>query len=161
MAVRAVITEVMEEKGVTAEEIPTEPRAHFNPSSPLSVTHGSKRYFSVKAFARYRAHEGCSRTWASAHSWAIMDLKEQCLIHKFTQDCQKCNGEVPPDFDEDSVRRMAEYAVDTYLRRCGRLSPRVRDPFDFDDLFAALDDRGPHDEGRCAMCRIKGRSCWK
>ena len=88
-----------------------------------------------------------------------MDLKAQTIVHKYTQFCQKCEGESQPYFDENAIRSMAEYAVKSYLRRTRRL------PYDFSEMRSALDDdkddRGPHDEGRCSMCKELGHSCWK
>lgn len=161
-----MIDTVMRENGVTTAEIPQE--RGVDPSKIGSIDQ-SKRYFKTKAFASFNAHKRpsgagpmCSRNWKSAHAWCVLDLKEQRIAHKLSQDCQTCNGHSMPEFDRESMQRMAEYAVDLYLKRVGRRQwkPRV-DPFDMDDMFFALDDRPPHDEARCEMCRRLGRSCWK
>ena len=155
----------MAENGVTTSEIPEEPRV--DPTKVETITQ-SKRYFKTKAFASFSGHERkegfglCSRSWKSAHAWCVLDLKKQCIAHHLSQDCQTCNGRSTPDFDSESVKRMADYAVDRYLKLVGRRAWPTRDPFDFDDMFLALeDDRPPHDERRCEMCRKLGRSCWK
>ena len=163
---QAVIADVMEEKGVSVAEIPDEQR--FDPNH-LDRIERSKRYFRCKAFARFGDHmhknqrTTCHRHWASAHAWCIMDLKTQRIIYYFSQKCQSCEGSANPDFDEEALQRMAEWAVDTFLRRTGRLR---RDPFDLTALDRALDldlddSKGPHDESRCDMCIKLGRSCWK
>ena len=153
---RATIAEVMEEKDVFQDDIPEE--QPFDPENLGEIRH-SKRYFRCKGFATFNSHPNCNRRWASGHAWCIMDLRKQKIIHRFTQDCQKCEGSSEPEFDRAALRRMAEWAVDTDLRRTGRLSPIQRDPFDMADLHDALD--GPHDEQRCAVCRQLGHSCWK
>ena len=158
-----VIARVMKEKGVSARLVPREPKT--NPDSVDAVAI-SRRYFRVKGFARFQRHQKprgghCGRTWPSAHAWCIMDLKEQGIILKFGQDCQKCEGMVFPEFDEEALERMADYAVDSYLRKIGAL-PRQHEPLDMSDLGDALEDgKPPHDEKRCHMCQSLGRSCWK
>ena len=156
----SIIAEVMEEKDVLTDDIPDE--QPFDPKHLADIKR-SKRYFRCKGFAMFNNHQrqdlSCNRRWASGHAWCIMDLKKQKIIHRFTQECQKCEGNAYPDFDEAALRRMAEWAVDTYLRRTGRLSPIQRDPFDMADLHDALS--GPHDEEHCEMCRKLGHSCWK
>ncbi len=141
------IAEVMEEEDVAVADIPRE-----TPFSPMSW---SRRYFICKAFALFNRHDECSRNWGSARAWCIIDLKEQRIIHKFDQDCQSCEESVSPEYDDEAVRRMAEYAVKVFLRRSGRL----RDPYDFDVADAFVATKGPHDEDRCEMCRLLGRSC--
>lgn len=104
----------------------------------------------------------CGRSWKSAHAWCVLDLKKQKIAHKLTQDCQSCDGRSDPQFDREAMKRMADYAVDFYLKRSGRRSwPPRSDVYDFNDMLFALDDRPPHDEARCEMCRKLGRSCWK
>lgn len=161
-----MIDTVMRENGVTTTQIPQE--RGVDPTNIDSISQ-SKRYFKTKAFASFNAHSRssgagawCSRNWKSAHAWCVLDLKEQCIAHKLSQDCQSCNGHSMPDFDRESMQRMAEYAVDVYLKRVGRRQWEPRgDPFDLDDMLFALDDRPPHDEARCEMCQRLGRSCWK
>ena len=153
---RATIAEVMEEKDVFKGDIPEE--QPFDPENLGEIRH-SKRYFRCKGFAMFNSHPSCNRRWASGHAWCIMDLREQKIIHRFTQNCQKCEGLSEPEFDRAALRRMAEWAVDTHLRRTGRPSPIQRDLFDMADLHDVLD--GPHDERRCAVCRQLGHSCWK
>ena len=164
MAQTEVIAGVMDERGVSARNIPEEPETD---PEDFDTVRRSWRYFRVKGFARFRRHRDpsggyCSRTWPSAHAWCIMDLKEQKIIHKFDQNCQQCEGMGLPDFDEKALERMADYAVESYLRKSGRLLPRQHEPLDMSDLADALEDNGPpHDEQRCEVCRRLGRSCWK
>lgn len=154
-----VINEVMTENRVTTQDIPEE--RGVDPTN-LSAISQSKRYFKTKAFASFNAHGMCARSWKSAHAWCVLDLKRQRIAHKLTQDCQSCNGCSEPQFDREAMKRMADYAVDLYLKRTGRRAWPVRDdPYDFNDMLLELDDRPPHDERRCEMCRMLGRSCWK
>ena len=159
-----VIARIMMEKGVSPRGIPSEPET--NPDDLDSVKR-SKRYFRVKGFAWFKRHGKtgwsggfCSRTWPSAHAWCIMDLKGQKIVEKIGQGCQKCESMSFPEFAEESLERMAEYAVDSYLRKVGRLSPA--EPIeDMSSLSDALEESKPHDESRCGMCKMLGRSCWK
>ena len=153
-----VIVQVMKEESVTPKDIPFEEHVK-NPK--IDAIKGSKRYFKCKAFAWFNYHEGCGRSWPSAHSWCILDLKEQRIHYKFSQGCKGCEGEAEPTFDDEAIKRMATYAVETYLKMIGRMEWR-NDALDLTDLADALDDeRGPHDEERCEVCKQLGRSCWK
>ena len=150
---RAVIAEVMEEKDVMALEIPSE--IPFNVDQLASIENSSQRYFCCRAFAMFNQHANCNRHWGSARAWCIIDLKRQSIIYRFDQDCRKCEQSVLPEFDEEAIRRMAEYAVKTYLRRSGIVEhePHAYHAYSDDTLD------GPHDEQRCAKCRILGYSC--
>lgn len=154
MSTDYAIREVMKEKGVSTREIPEERRA----DPKTAVNSGSRRYFRVKGFASFDEHVDpgdCHRTWKSAHAWCVIDLKEQRVAYRYKQECQSCDGELTPDFDEEALRKMAEYVVDYKFLR------KPREVFDFGDMQEALDGRGPHDEDRCGMCKELGRSCWK
>ena len=154
-----VIDEVMTKYGVTTDQIPLE--RGVDPTK-LEAINQSRRYFKTKAFASFSGHGSCLRSWKSAHAWCVLDLRTQCIAHKLSQDCQSCNGRSMPHFDRDSMERMAEFAVDLYLKRSGKKVWQPRnDPFRFDDWLENLDSRPPHDEARCEMCRKLGRSCWK
>lgn len=160
-----VIAKVMMEKGVSPRSIPSEPETD---SDDFDSVKRSRRYFRVKGFAWFKRHKTnswsgkfCSRTWPSAHAWCVIDLKRQKIVEKIGQGCQKCEGMSFPEFDEESLERMAEYAVDSYLRKVGKLPPA--EPIDDMSILAdALEDsKQPHDEKRCGMCQKLGRSCWK
>ena len=56
------------------------------------------------------------------------------------------------------MRRMAEYAVNRYLEKVGR---RQRPHREINSSVEVQDDRGPHEEDMCEMCKELGRSCWK
>ena len=155
-----VIARVMEKKGVLSHRIYEEPGTDLD---NLDAVKRSRRYFRVKgsAWFEHEDPEGgtCSRTWRSAHAWCIMDLKEQEIAQTFGQECQQCEEMVYPDFDEDALERMADYATDSYLRKIGELpwQPKSRDMSDDDEH----EDSKPHDEQRCELCQMLGGSCWK
>ena len=166
---QAIIRQVMAEKDIDPATVPSED--HIRDPSNLDSIKGSRRYFRTKAFARFPRHRvkvpGCGRTWPSAHAWSVMDLKEQRICHRYSQECQKCEGAGDPVYDEDAIRRMAEWACDKYLVRVGR---RVREPerkqsfgmgFLLDALLGVDDSSQPHDRQRCDMCRRLGRECRK
>ena len=153
-----IISEVMEEYKVTPRQIPYE--LPFNIREIESISRKSHRYFKVKGFAWFRSHNACARSWPSAHAWCVIDLKEQTVCYEFKQDCQSCDEAVTPEYDSDVFREMVEFAVKLYLKRTGRM------PYDdlaerFERLDIGEDDRGPHDEGRCEVCKLLGHSCWK
>ena len=159
-----IIVEVMEENDVHPRDIPSDDAININNGHDLERIKSSKRYFLVKGFAWFKKHEQsdgtswCSRTWPSAHSWCIVDLKMQRIGRRLGQKCQKCEGNALPEYDDEALKQMAEYAVRSYLRLTGRLE---RDPLgDWSDVSNAIDSNQPHDEGRCEMCQILGRSCW-
>ena len=160
MAERQMIIEIMAENGITPESVPAELDI-VTFSNPGNIT-GSKRYFNTKGFALFQPHGSCSRKWGSAHSWSVMDLKKQQFRHHFGQGCQKCDGTVQPEYDEQAIRRMAEWACKEHLIRMGLQERQPR--FNEQDLLDGLVDdtsAGPHDQGRCGMCKQLGRACWK
>lgn len=156
VAVYEAIQEAMREKDITTAEIPSENHVR-DPSIPDSISR-SKRYFRVRAFAKFREHDGCQRTWASVNGWAVMDLKKQVLCYRYSEECRSCEGSSQPSFDDEALARMANWATDKYLERCGRLR---RQPLDMSAMQDALPTRGPHDMERCEMCRRLGHECWQ
>lgn len=155
-AVYEAIQKAMTEKGITTDEIPRENQVN-DPSIPDSINR-SKRYFRVRGFARFREHDGCRRTWASVNGWAVMDLKQQVLCYRYSEECRSCKGSSQPNFDNEALAKMANWATDKYLERCGRLR---RSPLDMSAMQDSLPTRGPHDMDRCEMCRRLGRECWQ
>ena len=143
----------MAEKGVRTEHIPNE--RPFR--SPEDAGRHSKRYFEVKGFAWYCCPTRDNR-WPSAHSWCCLDLKKQAICDRDAQDCRKCESEVNPEFTEESLERMAEYAVKRYLIKTGELHAVFNPKLDDGDRET---QGGPHDEERCGKCKRLGRSCWK
>ena len=151
-AVKRIIKAALDKKGVSREEIPKE-RPFLTPERS---TRGSKRYFEVKGFAWFSC-TGRDNRWPSAHSWCCIDLKKQEICYRDQQGCKKCESNVDPEFPEDSIKRMAEYAVRQYLFRTGALK-RVFNPKINEEMET---ESGPHDEERCGRCKRLGRSCWK
>ena len=151
-AVKRIIKEAMDEKRVSKEEIPKE--RPF--TTPGESTRGSKRYFEVKGFAWFSCI-GRDNRWPSAHAWCCIDLKEQKICYRDPQNCRKCECEANPEFTEESIERMAEYAVKRYRIRTGDLE-QVFNPSINEERET---EGGPHDEERCGRCRRLGRSCWK
>ena len=150
--VKRIIKAAMDKKGVYKEKIPQE-RAFTSPKD----ARGSKRYFEVKGFAWFRC-PGRDNRWPSAHSWCFIDLKTQTICYRDTQDCRKCESEADPEFTEESLERMAEYAVKRYLIKTGELDSVFNPSIGDSDRET---QGGPHDEDRCSRCRRLGGSCWK
>ena len=162
--IRTVIKRVMDENKITPENVSGE--ADISSPSNLKKIFRSKRFFRTKAFAQFEPHSrrkpphsDCKRNWKSAHSWSLLDLREQTLCHHYCQYCKKCGAKVRPLYDESSVERMAQWACKTYLI-CMRLKEpdqcSVNDGDDKED-----NSKGPHDQQRCGMCRLMRRACWK
>ena len=155
---REVIGEVMAENKVRNIDIPRE--IHFNVYDVVkyllrNLKH-SLRYYRTKGFARFCCT--CGRRWFSAHSWCVLDLREQCVARRFAQDCNACECEAMPTFSREDMRLMAVYAVNRYLEKVGRRQRPVRD---CDYSKVVQNDRGPHEEGMCEICKALGHSCWK
>ena len=151
---RIIIKETMDKAGLRAENIPRE-----EPLDPkkLEVIRRSLRYHRTKGFAKFCCVCGL-RKWGSAHAWCILDLRRQKVAHKYEQQCQSCNAEAKPVFDEESMKKMAQYAVDSYLIKTGKLKITKREG---DEAWRSSEDDLPHDERRCNMCSLVGGSCWK
>ena len=150
-AIRDIIKAAMEAENVRERDIPTE---HYFASPEDGAN--SKRYFEVKGFAWFVCPRNDNR-WPSAQSWCFMDLKKQAICYRDKQDCKKCESKASPEFTEEALKRMAEYAVKSFLIRTGKRHHEYRPRGDMDGAVGG----GPHDEERCARCRRLGRSCWK
>ena len=152
---KRIIMETMHEKAVLAAEIPREEVLNVK---DLEAIRRSLRYYRTKGFASFYCL--CRRKWGSAHAWCILDLRRQKVAYKYGQMCQKCEKEAKPIFDKESIKRMAQYAVDSYLIKTRRLRrPPQRD--DDDGRIKGNEDEQPHDEKRCSVCLVSGGSCWK
>ena len=147
-----IISSVMDSKGVLPHEIPEEGN-RIERDDPDSIK-GSKRYFIVCGLAEFNTHWGCRREWCSAQAWAIIDLKLQRIAHYYQQSCRHCEGEANPKFEEGEIQRMAEWAVDEYLHKSGRVRKTAirRDP-----VPDEYQSQQPHDSERCEMCKLRGR----
>ena len=157
--VKIVISKVMKLQNVDPKDIPED--LHVNPSNVQQVRK-SDRYFRCKAFASFNTHvdpsgNGHTKSWKSAHAWCTIDLRRQCIAYRWVQECNKCEGESKPWFNEQALERMAEYAVKLYLINIGRIKKRKN----VDDSDDNPQIGPPHDEARCDMCKQLGRSCWK
>ena len=124
--IEAIIKEIMEERGVSPDDIPLEEpfdKKKFIRSLKKSKN-WSKRYFFGHAKAKFKCDKGsCKRSWTSHHAGCILDLKEQKIKQKFKQKCKKhrkqpaseeFNG-LQPRYrvkDKDSVREMVKWAVE-------------------------------------------------
>jgi len=152
--IKSIILEVMGEENVTPSQVPNE--GGFS----MDKADYSKRYFETKGFAWFCCPRKHNR-WPSAHSWCYMDLKKQEICYRDQQKCRKdsCETEVQPGFTEESVEKMARYAVKQFLIRTGR-RPRGRRVPRGDDGDMKTDG-GPHDQSRCGKCQRLGRSCWQ
>ena len=167
-----VIEQVMEEYGLTPEEIPEEvpsdddsdeptfdPKSFKENSVLMKLRKKSKRYFHTRAFAEFDC-ENCDRHWPSARGWSVMDLKDRNLCVLFDQDCakKKCmriKAKAEPVYEDESMRRMAEFAVKKCLFR---LYPAKfkSDPTRNDGLKKTS---GAHHEDKCQACKSLGFNC--
>ena len=150
------IREVMLDCEVDPRVVPEEPEVVVDPSKPRKLSR-SKRYFATRAFALFEAHESCKRHWGSAHSWSILDLKEQEFCHFYGQDCRNCEEAVTPEYDTEAVERMVRWACKVYKIRKGIIEPESGDEDDSDE---EENGKGPHDQKRCGMCNVLGHACW-
>ena len=154
--VQQIISDEMEKWNVKTKDIPED--FDIDPSKAEEVKK-SKRYYNCKAFGSFNFHDdptgkGHTKKWKSARAWCTLDLKQQCIAHRFSQDCNYCEGKSYPWFNEDALKRMAEFAVNLYLKKIGRIEYEMKDQDDNIQIGP------PHDEKRCDMCKQLGRSCW-
>lgn len=164
MSVREIIRDSMDYYDVKANKIAYE-------SYPLRTPRqadGSRRYFEVKGFAWFNCPLQ-HHSWPSAHSWCIIDLKTQTICYRYKQTCKKCERTAHPQFTEESIEQMADYVVESYLRRIGRWESPSTFSDDDDSSSVYSDDAsdsdepvtkgGPHHEDRCGKCKHLGRRC--
>ena len=157
--IKDIIKEAMHAEGITRRDVPRE----WEFTSPKDVKDKSKRFFEVKGFAwfacpkRHKYWHKRHKYWPSAHSWCFMDLKTRTICYRDKQKCKKCESKASPEFMEDALEIMAEYAVESFLIRTGR-KQLDKDPKSTDTKKT---NGGPHDEERCGRCRRLKRSCWK
>ncbi len=168
-----VIVQVMEEYKLKPEEIPYEVSDEFSDKVPdepsfdpktfkeksvlVKLRRESKRYFHTRAYAEFQC-EDCNREWPSARGWSITDLKKQNLCMLFKQDCGNwdCDeGTAEPVYDDESMIRMAEFAVKKCLFR---LYP---DDYDSDPTRSdgSKSTSGAHHEDECDVCKILEHNC--
>ena len=115
-AIKAIILEEMNANNVKVEDIPTEP--HISPSD--LENQDSKRYYEEKVFALFACPEE-DYYWRSAHVWSVVDLKEQTICYRYKQECRECDSEAYPEFPQESIIKLAMFAVKWFLIKTGRL----------------------------------------
>ncbi len=150
----------MDNYDVRAKWIPYE----YQPFRSPRHAQGSKRYIEVKGFAWFNCPQRHHR-WASAHAWCFIDLKTRTICYTYKQSCRKCDNKAKPEYTEDSFERMADYAVEMYLRKIGRWESSSGSSDDDSDYSGDSDcstrttTGGPHDQDRCGKCRALGYRC--
>lgn len=156
--VNCIINEAMANKGITTDDVPTENLINRR----KQIRKKSKRYITVKGSGKFRCHRH-NKIWKSAHAWCIFDLKTESIFYRYLQDCKICNSGNSPKFSEESMRRMAEYGVQTFLYKMGReIRPRkIPRPTYRTRRPAFRTRRSPHDRKRCGMCKDSKRKCCK
>jgi hypothetical protein len=154
-----VIAEVMSSLGLSPKDIPEE--EPFNPRKRWSLLKYSLRYYKVKGKGWYGC--GCTalqtgdrHNWASPYSWCIIDLKEQKIRYSWYEKCQLCDTKTLPKFPLDEIRIMAEFVVKKHLVSIGEMAPEHLS----DSEEEERQEKGPHLENLCAMCRELKRPCW-
>lgn len=140
----------------------------------------SRRYFRGRAYGQFQCdNELCGNSWSSAYAWCVLDLKEQKLKMKFKQECESAKSHkaieqlalkdgassvnpapkhpgVDPCYeDEDSVRRMAQWAVDLHLYLTGKKGKKPK------GNNAYYRPTPEHRDGLCEMCKRLGRLCFE
>lgn len=95
---------------MAAEKVKKEDTHENTPFTMPKNADNSKRYFEVKGFAWFSCPERHKR-WPSAHSWCFLDLKEQEICYRDKQKCNKCNLSAKPEFQKESIKKMAKRAV--------------------------------------------------
>ncbi len=168
MNANAIICEVMEENGISPSDIPEE-RTFDLERFIRSLRHRkkwSKRYYKGRAKGEFKCGDDeCANTWTSPHSWCIVDLREQTILMTFKQKCIKVKerhvkadpdyeGEDPTYIDENSVRRMVQWAVNLHLYMIGKLLEKPKQELPDDHAHTAK-----HPPHLCQMCKLLKRRC--
>ena len=164
---RKIIAEEMESNWIDPTIVPED--RGINPSNVEQVTKSS-RYIRCKGLGRFGKHRNpkgklCKKCWKSTRAWCTIDLKKQCIAHRWSKKCRQCKGESKPWFDEQALQKMAENATKLYFlnRRStnGKQHPKKSNytcviAGDYPQINGP-----PCYEVRCVKCRKLGRSCWK
>ena len=147
---------------VEQKDIPFERK--FQAKERWTCLHKGKslRYFRVKGAGWYHCHckqdqKGEPHSWASPHSWCIIDLYQHKIRYSWHESCQYCEKRQLPRFPLESINVMAEYAVKQYLKR---LQGEDSSNCDSEEENEEDTNRGPHQTTRCGMCRDLKRPCW-
>ena len=104
----------MKEKGVDPSKIPADESIHvFN----YGRFQQNERYYYTRSYASFSCpNTGCTQSWGKSCSWCVLDLREQRVAHKYAQECRICKSKAKPMYSKDDMTKMAEYAVNRYLR---------------------------------------------
>ena len=166
---------VEEELNLIAEEIflasiPED--KNIDPGSVEQVNRSS-RYVRCKGLGRFGKHhdpEGrvCKKSWKSVRAWCTIDLKKQCIAHRWSQKCKLCKGDSKPWFDKEdkeALQKMVEHATNSHRshRPGHHTGSKQTARKTGESLFGDYPQiKGPpRYEIRCVECRKLGRSCWK
>eukprot|EP00118_Oscarella_pearsei_P027130 m.310805 g.310805 ORF g.310805 m.310805 type:complete len:145 (+) comp55067_c0_seq1:54-488(+) len=125
-------------------------RARFNREKAQTTTFFRRnRRQTVKGYGSYTCK--CSHNWSSYSSWITIDIIRAEVVKKFKQNCQQCECEVKPSFEEKELTRMAEFAIRRMRKKDGSSVQKEKIP---EEQLKA-----PHDSTRCEKCKKKGRPC--
>ena len=158
-----IVARVMKAHNLERQDVPVEEEFYEAMIGDDSID-DSTRYFLEKAqagFACVSKEDGKTicRQWSSYYASAVIDLFEQTVILVGKQGCRNCDTEdnidewKKPHFGKKAIEQMATRAVERCLVKIGRLE--------------ACSARGgghqygrpAHDEGRCRICKLKGKRC--
>ena len=145
-----VIVQVMKRRGIDPTTVHCKPGwPTFNPKDKSSIK-GSRRYVLIRGYGHF-FEPLCNRHWQSPYSWCVIDLQQQRIIYKYSQQCLRCKDYCKPDFKDDAKEKMAEYACKIFLR----------ERTTFPNLGTPPDTvRGHHEVDLCEMCQ-SGYHCVK
>ena len=138
-----VIVEVMARRGIDPTTVHSRPGwPEFDPKDTDSIM-GSWRYVRVRGYG-YFFEPLCNRHWRSPYSWCVIDLRQQRIIYRYSQQCRQCEADCKPDFKDDAKEKMAEYACRIFLGERTRFASVGTPP----DTV-----RGHHEVDLCEMCQ--------
>ena len=138
-----VIVEVMARRGIDPKTVHRKPGwPKFDPTDTDSIK-GSWRYVLVRGYGHF-FEPSCNRRWRSPFSWCVIDLRQQRIRYRYSQQCRQCEADCKPYFKDDAKEKMAKYACRIFL------GERTR----FANLGTPPDTvRGHHEIDLCEMCQ--------
>ena len=146
--IKEIITEEMKEKEVRHCRVPYE-----NGNWSHDTLGRSKRYFAKYGYGHFFCPNG-DKKWSSHRSWCIIDLKMRRIAYRYWQKCKKCGAEAKPKFRESVIRKIAQCAVESYLKRTGII--QIEETI---GVVREMVKKGKHDEKNCEKCLISGIPC--
>ena len=74
--------------------------------------------------------------------------------YRYWQRCNKCGTEAKPKFCENVIRKIAQCAVESYLKRTGII--QIKETI---GVVGEMETKGKHELDNCEKCLMSGKPC--